>query len=193
MADEGKSPSADPDGELVRAIARGDQRAARALIDRHLPKMVALGRRLLGNQSDAEDVAQDVFLKVWVNAASWKPGGAKFETWMHRVAINLCYDRLRKRKPVALEDVAEPVDEAPAPGAALAEADIGAAVDAALSRLPERQRAAIVLCHYQSLTNIEAAKTLEISVEALESLLARGRRALRQSLKGKLPDLLGEN
>jgi RNA polymerase sigma factor (sigma-70 family) len=180
----------DPDGELVSRIARGDQRAARALIDRHLPKMIALARRLLGNQADAEDVAQDVFLKVWTHAAQWKPGGAKFETWMHRVAINLCYDRLRKRRPVGLDDIEDPVDEAPLPGSALAEADVSKSVDAALARLPERQRAAIVLCHYQGLTNIEAAKALEVSVEALESLLARGRRTLRESLKPRLPDLL---
>jgi RNA polymerase sigma-70 factor (ECF subfamily) len=183
---------ADPDGELVARVARGDERAARALIDRHLPKMLSLSRRLLGNQSDAEDVSQEVFLKVWTHAASWKPGGAKFETWMHRVAMNLCYDRLRKRPHVALDEVEEPVDEAPAPGTSLAEADISDAVDEALARLPERQRSAIVLCHYQGMTNIEAAKALEVSVEALESLLARGRRTLRTALKAKLPDLLGE-
>jgi RNA polymerase sigma-70 factor (ECF subfamily) len=183
---------ADPDGELVARIARGDQGAARELIDRHLPKMLSLARRLLGNQTDAEDVTQDVFLKVWINAPSWRPGGAKFETWMHRVAMNLCYDRLRKRRPVALDEIEEPVDEGPAPGTALTEADISDAVDQALSRLPERQRAAVVLCHYQGLTNIEAAKALEVSVEALESLLARGRRTLRTALKTKLSDLLGE-
>jgi RNA polymerase sigma-70 factor (ECF subfamily) len=183
---------ADPDGELVARIARGDQRAARLLIDRHLPKMLSLARRLLGSQSDAEDVAQDVFLKVWTNATSWRPGPAKFETWMHRVALNLCYDRLRKRRQVALDDIEEPVDEGPEPGTALAELDISEAVDQALTRLPERQRSAVVLCHYQGLTNIEAAKALEVSVEALESLLARGRRSLRLALKAKLPDLLGE-
>jgi len=180
----------DPDGELVLRIARRDQRAARLLVERHLPKMISLARRLLGNQADAEDVAQDVFLRVWTHAARWKPGAAKFETWMHRVAINLCYDRLRKRRPVGLDEIDDPVDESPLPGSALVDADVSKTVDAALARLPERQRAALVLCHYQGFTNIEAANALEISVEALESLLARGRRALKESLKAKLPDLL---
>ena len=98
------------------------------------------------------------------------------------MALNLCYDRLRRRKFV---DPAEPpdfVDEGPAPDRGLQARDVGRRVDLALAGLPERQREAIVLCHYQELGNIEAAKVMEISVEALESLLGRGRRALRAAL-----------
>lgn len=184
--------AADPDGELVAGIARGEARAARALVERHLTRMVALARRLLGNATEAEDVAQEVFLKVWQHAANWQPGAAKFETWMHRVALNLCYDRLRRRRETALDAVAEPVDPAPGPGAGLEQEALSRTVAAALARLPERQRAAIVLVHYQGLTNIAAAAALEISVEALESLLARGRRALRDLLRDAAPMLLSD-
>ncbi|HRE61562.1 MAG TPA: RNA polymerase sigma factor [Micropepsaceae bacterium] len=174
----------DPDGELVQRIAEGDAVAARALMARHLPRVLSLARRMLGNAADAEDVAQETFLRAWNSAARWRPGQAKFETWLHRVAINQCYDRLRKRRGVALDDIADPVDPGPPPGSALETSDTIKAVEAALARLPERQRAAIVLCHYDGQSNIAAAETLGISVDALESLLARGRRALREMLSG---------
>jgi len=183
----------DPDADLVRNIGAGDARAAEALVHRHLPRMVGLARRMLGDAAEAEDVAQDVFLRVWREAPRWKPGAAKFETWMHRVALNLCYDRLRRRR------------EKPDPDAGVNVADGGllpadqwlarqraARVDAALAALPERQRAAIVLVHYQDLTNIAAAEMLDVSVEALESLLARGRRALKAALADVVDDLIGD-
>ena len=180
----------DPDGELVVRIAAGDHTAARALLGRHLPRILNLSRRMLGNQAEAEDVAQEVFLRVWTHAARWKPGAAKFETWLHRVAINLCYDHLRKKRPTHLDAIAEPVDPAPGPAASLFQSQVGAAVEAALDELPERQREAIVLCHHQGLTNIDAAEIMGVSVEALESLLARGRRALKERLKDLRADVL---
>jgi RNA polymerase sigma factor (sigma-70 family) len=173
----------DPDGELVARVANGDHAAARAIMGRHLPKILNLGRRMLGDQAEAEDVAQDVFVRVWTHAARWQPGQAKFETWLHRVAINLCYDRLRKKPTAALDDVTEPVDHAPGPAARLFEAQLASQVNAALKGLPDRQREALILCHYQGLTNIDAAQIMGVSVEAMESLLSRGRRALKTSLK----------
>lgn len=173
----------DPDAGLVALTGQGDAEAASRLVARHLPRMTALARRMLGDSAEAEDVAQDVFLKVWTQAKRWKPGAAKFETWLHRVAINACYDRLRKKKPLPLDDADERVDPGPNPEQALGQSQLSRAVDAALQTLPERQRAAISLCHYQGLGNIEAASALDISVEALESLLARGRRALKEKLR----------
>jgi len=182
----------DPDAELVRRAGAGDARAAEQLVRRHLPRMVGLARRMLSDAAEAEDVAQEVFLRVWREAPRWKPGAAKFETWMHRVALNLCYDRLRRRR------------EKPDPGAGLAVADAtplpsevwlarqrAARVQAALAELPERQRAAIALVHFHELSNIAAAEMLEISVEALESLLARGRRAMKAALADVAQDLMG--
>ena len=173
----------DPDAGLVEATGRGDAEAASRLVARHLPRMMALARRMLGDPAEAEDVAQDVFLKVWTQAKRWQPGAAKFETWLHRVAINACYDRLRKKRGVPLDEADERPDSAPDPEQALGQTQTARAVEAALQTLPERQRAAITLCHYQGLGNIEAAAALEISVEALESLLARGRRALKEKLR----------
>ncbi len=177
----------DPDAGLVIATGQGDAEAASRLVARHLPRMTALARRMLGDSAEAEDVAQDVFLKVWTQAKRWQPGAAKFETWLHRVAINACYDRLRKKRGVSLDEVGERVDPAPDPEQSMAQTQTAREVETALQDLPERQRAAIALCHYQGLSNIEAASALEISVEALESLLSRGRRALKERLRHLAP------
>lgn len=182
----------DPDAELVRDAGAGDARAAEALVRRHLPKMVGLARRMLGDASEAEDVAQEVFLRVWREAPRWRPGAAKFETWMHRVALNLCYDRLRRRREKPDADaglnIADPTPLASDEWLARQRA---AKVHAALAELPERQRAAIALVHFDEMSNIAAAEILEISVEALESLLARGRRALKVALADVAQDLMG--
>ncbi|RZJ44112.1 MAG: RNA polymerase sigma factor [Brevundimonas sp.] len=182
---------ADPDEDLVRRVGRGDPAAIQAMVARKLPRMLALARRMLGDPMEAEDVAQDALLRAWKQAPKWTPGKARFDTWLHRVALNLCYDRLRRRREIATDSPPDRPDESPAPDRGLLAADVGVRVDAALSRLPERQREAIVLCHYQELTNIEAAALMEISVEALESLLSRGRRALRLALADMRPDAEG--
>ena len=149
--------------------------------------MTALANRMLGDPAEAEDVVQEVFMRVWKQAPTWQPGTARFDTWMHRVALNLCYDRLRRRREQVMAEPPEQVDDGPAPDAGLMAADVGRRVDAALSLLPERQREAIVLCHFQTLSNIDAAALMEISVDALESLLSRGRRALRSQLADMRP------
>ncbi len=179
--------TADPDEELVSRVAQGDPAAVQALVARKLPRMLALGRRMLGDAIEAEDVAQDVFLRVWKQAPAWKPGAARFDTWMHRVALNLCYDRLRRRREDPVAEVPDRPDPDESPERGLQAAQLGVQVDAALQKLPDRQREAIVLCHYQELSNIEAARLMEVSVEALESLLSRGRRALRTYLADLRP------
>ena len=177
----------DPDEDLVRRVGQGDPAAAQTLVARKLPRILALAQRMLGDAAEAEDVAQEAMLKAWRQAPKWAPGKARFDTWLHRVALNLCYDRLRRRREIPTDAPPDRPDESPAPDRGLLAAETGVRVDAALKRLPDRQREAIVLCHYQELFNIEAAALMEISVEALESLLSRGRRALRQALSDMAP------
>ena len=182
---------ADPDEDMVRRVGQGDPAAIQAMVARKLPRMLALAQRMLGDPVEAEDVAQEAMLRAWKQAPRWTPGKARFDTWLHRVGLNLCYDRLRRRREIPTEAQPDRPDDGPAPDRGLLVAELGARVDAALGRLPERQREAIVLCHYQELTNIEAADLLKISVEALESLLSRGRRALRLTLADVSPNADG--
>ncbi len=172
---------ADLDDELVVKAGRGDHAAIRELVTAKLPRILVLARRMLADPGEAEDVVQETFLRAWKFAPRWRPGHARFDTWLHRVALNLCYDRLRRRRRTT-HDVPEQTDPGPGPDRDLHARDVGQRVDASLRALPPRQREAIVLCHYQEMTNIEAASIMAVSVEALESLLSRGRRALRIAL-----------
>jgi len=180
------------DDALMARVARGDGAACRVLVDRHLAPVTAFARRLLGNQADAEDVAQETFLRLWSKAGDWRPGGARLTTWLHRVALNQCRDRGRRRPMAPLEAVPDAADPRPPPADAVQRREVAARVERALAALPERQRTAIVLCHHQGLSNAQAGEVLGIGVEAVESLLARGRRALRHALAAEAPDLLGD-
>ena len=180
----------DPDAEDVAKAGQGDGTAAARLIGRHASKLFTVARRMLGAQAEAEDVVQEVFLRLWTHAARWQPGKAKFETWLYRVMLNQCYDRLRRRPAAPLEAAEDVADGAALPDAGLDEGKLGREIGRALADLPERQKAAILLCHFRELGNIEAAEIMGISVEALESLLARGRRNLRSRLE-HLKEVLG--
>ncbi|MEQ1889113.1 MAG: RNA polymerase sigma factor [Alphaproteobacteria bacterium] len=184
------------DDELMAQAAGGNAAACALLADRHLPRVVALAARLLGNPSDAEDVAQEVFLRTWRKAPEWETGRARLSTWMHRVTVNLCTDRYRRNArhsgPVALDTVDEPADPAPAADSILITRQTALRVEQALQALPERQRTAIVLCHYEGHSNLEAAGLMGIGDEAVESLLARGRRGLRKLLASDSLELLND-
>jgi RNA polymerase sigma-70 factor (ECF subfamily) len=174
----------DPDVELLARIGNNEPAAVNEMVTRKLPRLLALAGRLLGDADEARDVAQESFLRIWRQAAHWRSGEARFDTWLHRVVLNLCHDRLRRRKarPLTDEEAAELVDNSPSAEDQLHSQDRSDRVAAALAALPERQREAIVLQYYQELSNSDAAALMNISVEALESLLSRARRQLRSQL-----------
>ena len=167
--------------EIVRA-ASGDKLAMSALITRHSPAIYALAFRMLGRASDAEDVVQETFLRAWKALPRWQ-AKAKFSTWLHRVALNLCYDQLRRPREPLFAEPPEQVDtETVPPEAHLQSTQTRTAVETALSNLPERQRAALTLTALQGHSNAAAAEMMSLSVRALESLLARARRGLKAEL-----------
>lgn len=176
-------PGHDEDAMLLSRFAAGDQSAARLLTDRLLPAVLRQAWRILGDEAEAEDVAQEAMLRLWRQAADWQPGQARISTWLYRVTHNLCIDRIRKRRPTAhIEDVAEPPDPAPSAIERLTQSEESRALAQAIMALPDRQRQALVLRHFEGMSNPEIGERLECSVEAVESLLARARRQLAESL-----------
>ncbi|WP_448188031.1 RNA polymerase sigma factor [Azospirillum sp. sgz301742] len=182
------SVAPDSDDALMGRAAAGDAAAFEALAARHMRRAVALAQRLTGNPSDADEIAQDAFLRVWQHAGRWEPGRARFGTWLYRIVVNLALDRKRRPEWQPLDDVAELPDGAPDAVDMIAERQTADLVDGALQRLPDRQRAAIVLFHQEGLSMRQAAEVLGIGEQAFESLLARGRQALRAALAaGRTP------
>lgn len=177
---------ANDDAMLMQRIAGGDQRAFRDLMQRHLPRTVRLAARVLGSTGAAEDVAQEAFVRVWKHAANWedpKQAGAKFTTWLYRIVLNLCIDEKRKRTFTDIDAIPEKADDTSNAEANMQRREKSKRVKAALEQLPERQRAALVLCFYEEYSNKDAADMLGISVKAIESLLVRARRMLRDLLQ----------
>jgi RNA polymerase sigma-70 factor (ECF subfamily) len=170
-----------PDAELVMRVGEGDTSAYRELVRRYAAKLNHYVVRLTRDAHEAEDIVQETFLRLWQRASEYSPK-ARVTTWLHRIAHNLAVDRLRVRgRWQMLEDDAEiPVSASQA--RLIDDRRRRESLDAAISELPERQRAALVLVHLHELSGKEAADVLEISEEALESLLSRGRRALKARL-----------
>ena len=169
------------DEALMARIAGGDEPAFRALARRHVPGVVGLARRILGNAADAEDVAQDAMLRVWTNAPRWQPV-AQFRTWLTRVVVNLCLDRKRRTPFIELEAAGELADSAPDPLAQHESNEIDRRLEAAIAQLPMRQRAAVVLTYREGLSNAQTADILDTSVSAVETLLVRAKQNLRAQL-----------
>ncbi|PZP85484.1 MAG: hypothetical protein DI582_05705 [Azospirillum brasilense] len=170
------------DEQLMAYVAKGDRRAFDWLVRQHLPRAYAIARRVLMNQADAEEAAQDAFTKLWVHAADWQEGKAKFTTWMYRIVVNASLDLARKRKLPTTSD--ETILHAQADGDDSAEDRVmqheeHVALQAALAHLTPAQRTAVSLCYFEELTNPEAARAMGLNVKALEGLLVRARKQLR--------------
>ncbi len=170
------------DDALMRRIGAGDASAFRVLVDAHGTMLHRIGTRMLGDTIEAEDLAQEALLRLWQNAARWQFGGSGAGAWLTRVVMNLCLDRLRRRKFTSDDAVPERADERPlAPETMDAEIQRRRVV-AVIEALPDRQRAAIVLTYYEDLPNAAAAESLDMNIKAFKSLLLRARAALGKAL-----------
>ena len=179
------------DIRLMALVGAGDEGAFEQLVERHQRLVIGTVGRMLGSGSDAEDIAQQVFVRVWKNAKRYEPR-AKFTTWLLKITRNLVFNELRRRArhpqvPLQSESDEEerPLkdEQAVAPDASLLEHELQQAVDAAISNLPETQRMAVVLRRYEELSYEEIAEAMDQSLSAVKSLLFRARTELRESLQ----------
>lgn len=173
------------DDALLVLYGNGDPKAARVLIARLGPLVLRVANRLLGDSAEAEDVTQEAMMRLWKIAPDWRQGEAKVSTWLYRVTSNLATDRLRKKRSVGLEQAAEVPDGQPSAQEGLEQGERARALDAAMRGLPERQKLAVHLRHIEGLSNPEIADVMSVGVEAVESLVSRGKRALTKALSGE--------
>ncbi len=186
--------AADPDAGLsdeglLVAFGNGDLIAARDLTARLAPRLFGQAQRMLQDRAEAEDVTQEAMLRLWRIAPDWRQGEAQVSTWAYRVVANLCTDRLRKRRPVGLDQIAEPKDGTLSVLDQMQQVTRLRALSEALAAMPERQAQAVALRHLEGLANPEIAVIMQITVEAVESLTARGKRNLTELLAGRKAEL----
>jgi RNA polymerase sigma-70 factor (ECF subfamily) len=171
------------DEQVMTAIADGDQRVYADTVRQHGRAIGFYAFRMLGSQDSAEDIAQETFLRLWTHADRWQSDKASLSTWLHRIAHNLCIDMMRKDKSSKTDEYADEMVDPRLGAEQQQESDERyQRLQSALMMLPERQRSALVLTHYQGLGNQAVASIMDLSVDALESLLARARRAVRSAL-----------
>jgi RNA polymerase sigma-70 factor, ECF subfamily len=187
---QGRSDEDADDVRLMRLVGRGDTKALEELIEKHQALVAGTVARMLGSNSDVEDIAQQVFIRVWKSARRYVPR-AKFTTWLLKITRNLVFNELRRsrRRPhVPLQS--EPGAEDPplkddmnlAPDASLLELELQRQIEEAILQLPESQRMALVLRRYEQLSYEQIAEVLDLSVPAVKSVLFRARTELRSRL-----------
>jgi RNA polymerase sigma-70 factor (ECF subfamily) len=194
---DGAAPDAAPqarslsDDDLLERLAEADPAAFASLVELYFQPVYRVAWRMLGGRDGAEDIAQEAFLRLWQNPRQVRDGKA-VKSWLMRVASNLVIDRYRRQGPVDSGELPDTADDAPGPELSLRRAKVAATIDGAIADLPERQRLALVLSHYEGCGNPEIALALDVSVEAVESLLARARRGLKTVLADRWQELLDD-
>jgi RNA polymerase sigma-70 factor (ECF subfamily) len=179
------------DAALLADAVKGDQSAFGALVERHHGLVYRVAWRMTAGHADTEDIVQEAFLRLWNSPAQVRHGVA-LRAWLIRVATNLAIDRARRKPTTDIDSIPEPEDDEPdALDQVIGKGSVNE-VDAAIAGLPDRQRLALVLVHFENMSNIDAARSMDISVEAIESLLARARRSLKIALAGRWRDLLAD-
>ena len=199
MSRQDPSPAGQPDADaedvrLMAQVSAGDIAAFEQLVEKHQALVAGTVGRMLGSNSDVEDVAQQVFVRVWKSAKRYVPR-AKFTTWLLKITRNLVFNELRRRKrhaaaPLQTEAEGEEMqlkdEHGSTPDASLLESELQGAIAAAIAELPETQRMAVVLRRYEELSYEQIADVLDQSVPAVKSLLFRARTELRQRLRAYL-------
>ncbi len=176
--DEGESV----DDALMTRVQRRDAAAFRTIVEAHALRLHRAAARMIGDAVEAEDLAQEALTRLWQHAARWRAGGPGIAAWLTRVTMNLCLDRLRRRRFTSDDSAPERVDEQPLAPALIEAADDRRRVVAAVAALSDNQRAAIVLTYYEDMSNAAAAETMDMNIKAFESLLLRARGALKRVL-----------
>jgi RNA polymerase sigma factor (sigma-70 family) len=181
-------PEASGDDAIMARVLRRDAAAFRDVVDAHAVTLHRIAARMIGDAIEAEDLAQEALTRLWQHAGRWQAGGPGIGAWLTRVTMNLCLDRLRKRKFSSDEAVPERADDAPLAPELIAAEQQRQRVVAAIAALPDNQRAAIVLTYYEDKPNAAAAEAMEMNIKAFESLLLRARGALKRALSDETGD-----
>lgn len=182
---ENQISKADSDEELIVKVGQGDVRAFESLVIRHQKAALRAAQRFVFDRQEAEDLAQEAFLIVFRKADQYSPK-ASFKTWFFTILLNLCRNAVKKKKPVYFDSPPVEIVETAGghdPASQFDRRQIQQALAKSIARLPENQRAAFILCHYENFSYAEAAKAIGVSVKAVESLLVRAKRNLRDDLK----------
>ena len=190
-AGTGEDLAAGADAALLERVRRADKAAFSTLLSRHYDAAYRVAYRMMGRAADCEDIVQDAFVKLWTNPGQIREGQA-LRAWLMRVVSNLSIDRLRRKPMLNADDVPEPASDKAGPDLVALRNSVSSEIDKAIAMLPERQRMALIFVYYEGLSNRDAAAALELSVDALESLLARARRSLKKALAGQWQDLLAD-
>lgn len=170
------------DDELMRRVAEGNPIAFETLVRRHMRRALAVAQGVTGNAHDADEIAQEAFMRIWLHANRWNSGRSRFTTWLHRIVLNLCLDRRRRPQWLPIEAAGEMVEEGEPAPERIARREHQEAVARAMESIPDRQRAAIALFYFEGMSGKEAAAAMGIKVAAFEQLLLRARRAIKGEL-----------